>query len=284
MNLIAAIESRLGTGWSISGELGTGATSRVYLATNAETGERVVVKLMKSGTAEAERSQHFLLEMQILRMLAHPNIVPIRDTGEAHGMPYFTMPYIDGETVRHHLVHTGAFGVAETVRIARDVASALSHVHSNGVVHRDVKPENLLLAPNAAVLIDFGHARAPSIVPSPDLQDGKRLIVGTPFYVSPEQVSGRRVADSRSDIYSLGCVMVEMLSGALPFGSSSAKESMQRRVEQPPPDIRALRPAVPEDLAAVIKRAMMVDPASRYLTADQLADALSAVLDALPIT
>jgi serine/threonine-protein kinase len=151
-------------------------------------------------------------------------------------------------------------------------------------VHRDVKPENLLLAPNAAVLIDFGHARAPSIVPSPDLQDGKRLIVGTPFYVSPEQVSGRRVADSRSDIYSLGCVMVEMLSGALPFGSSSAKESMQRRVEQPPPDIRALRPAVPEDLAAVIKRAMMVDPASRYLTADQLADALSAVLDALPIT
>lgn len=283
MNLIAAIESRLGSGWSVAGELGTGATSRVYLATRGDAGARLVVKVMKSGAAAAARSQYFLLEMQVLQKMSHPNVVPISDVGEAQGVLFFTMPFIEGDTMRQRLAREGAFPIGEAIRVARDVATALGHVHSLGVVHRDVKPENILLAPHGAVLLDFGHARAPAIMPSVDSHDAKKYIVGTPNYVSPEQVSGRRVADSRSDVYSLGCVLLEMLTGQLPFAASSARESMQRRLDDPPPDIRALRPDVPEELASVLKRAMKIDPAERYMSAGQMADALTSALDLLPI-
>lgn len=284
MNLIAAIESRLGTGWSIVGELGTGATSRVYLAQRQGDGERVVVKLMKSGAAANERSQHFLLEMQVLQKMVHPNVVPITDAGEAQGILYFTMPYIEGETIRQRLAREGRFPVSDSVRIARDIALALGHVHSLGVVHRDVKPENILLSQGGAILLDFGHARAPAIMPEADSRDAKKYIVGTPNYVSPEQVAGRRVADSRSDLYSLGCVLLEMLTGVLPFASSSSRETMQRRLDEPPPDVRAARPDVPEDVAAILRRAMRVDPAERYSTAGQMAEALNGALDLLPAT
>ncbi|MFL5422563.1 MAG: serine/threonine-protein kinase [Myxococcales bacterium] len=284
MNLIAAIESRLGTGWSIVDELGTGATSRVYLATRGGDGERMVVKVMKSGTGEAERSQYFLLEMQVLQKMSHPNVVPMADAGEAQGVLYFTMPFINGETIRARLAREGAFPMGDAARIARDVAVALGHVHSHGVVHRDVKPENVLLSPNGAVLLDFGHARAPAIMANADAQEAKKYIIGTPNYVSPEQVSGRRVADSRADLYSLGCVLLEMLTGAVPFAASSARESMQRRVDEPPPDVRAIRPDVPDELAAVLKRALTIDPAERYMSADQMAGALNTALELLPVT
>ena len=285
MNLIAAIESRLGTGWSIVDELGTGATSRVYLATRAGDGERVVVKVMKRGAAQKERSQYFLLEMQVLQKMSHPNVVRISDVGEAHGVLFFTMPFIEGETMRQRLGRDGAFPVGEAVRLARDIALALGHVHANGVVHRDVKPENILLPPNGgAVLLDFGPARAPAVMPNADSHDTKKYIVGTANYVSPEQVSGRRIADSRSDIYSLGCVLLEMLTGMVPFVASSARESMQRRVDEPPPDVRALRPEVPDELAAVLRRAMMVDPAERYMSADQMANDLGETLDLLSVS
>jgi serine/threonine protein kinase len=283
MNLIAAIESRLGSGWSIAGELGTGATSRVYLATCGDAGPRLVVKVMKSGAAAAARSQYFLLEMQVLQKMSHPNVVPMSGAGEAHGVLYFTMPFLEGDTLRQRLAREGAFPMGDAVRVARDIANALVHVHSLGVVHRDVKPENILLAPHGAVLLDFGHARAPAIMPSVDAQDAKKYIVGTPNYVSPEQVAGRRVADSRSDIYSLGCVLLEMLTGQLPFAASSARESMQRRLDEPPPEIRALRPDVPEELSSVLKGAMKIDPAERYMSAGQMADALTSALDLLPI-
>ena len=283
MNLIAAIESRLGTGWSIVGELGTGATSRVYLAQREATGDRMVVKVMKSGAAAAERSQYFLLEMQILQKLSHPNVVPITDAGEAHELLFFTMPYIEGETIRQRLRRDGPLPVHEAVRIARDIALALAHVHSVGVVHRDVKPENVLFSPAGAILLDFGHARAPWIAPIADSREDKKYIVGTANYVSPEQVSGRRVADSRSDLYSLGCVLLEMLTGVVPFASSSARGSMQRRLDEPPPDIRTLRPEVPEEVAAILKRALVIDPAARYMSAGQMAEALSSALDLLPV-
>ena len=155
-----------GTGWSITGELGTGATSRVYLATRAGDGERMVVKVMKSGAAAAERSQYFLLEMQILQKMSHPNVVPITDAGEAQGVLFFAMPFIEGETMRQRLAREGAFPMTDAVRIARTSRRRSAHVHSHGVVHRDVKPENILLSPNGAVLLDFGHARAPAIMSS----------------------------------------------------------------------------------------------------------------------
>lgn len=283
MNLIAAIESRLGPGWSIVGELGTGATSRVYLAVREGAGDRMVVKVMKSGAAANERSHYFLLEMHVLQKMSHPNVVPISDAGEAHDLLFFTMPYIEGETIRHRLIRDGAFPIHEAVRVARDIALALAHVHSHGVVHRDVKPENVLLSPAGAILLDFGHARAPTMASNGDSREDKRYIVGTANYVSPEQVAGRRVADSRSDLYSLGCVLLEMLTGAVPFASSSARETMQRRLDEPPPDVRALRPEVPDEVAQILKRALVVDPAERYLTAGQMAEALNVALELLPV-
>ena len=282
MNLIAAIESRLGTGWSIAGELGTGATSRVYLATRERDGERVVVKVMKTGAAAVERSKFFLLEMQILQKMSHPNIVPIRDAGEAQGTLFFAMPFLEGETIRQRLARDGAFSTSDAARIARDIALALGHVHSHGVVHRDVKPDNILLTPNAAVLLDFGHARAPALTSAADSRDPKKYIVGTANYISPEQVAGRRVADSRSDLYSLGCVLLEMLTGQLPFAASSPRESMQRRIDEPPPDIRTLRRDVPDELATVLRRSLVADPAERYMTAGQMADALCVALELRP--
>ena len=243
----------------------------------------MVVKVMKSGDAASERSQYFLLEMQILQKLSHPNVVPISDAGEAHELLFFTMPYIEGETIRQRLRREGAFPVLEAVRIARDIAHALAHVHSNGVVHRDVKPENVLLSPAGAILLDFGHARAPSIVPIADAREDKKYIVGTANYVSPEQVSGRRVADSRSDLYSLGCVLLEMLTGVVPFASSSARATMQQRLDQPPPDVRATRPDVPEEVAVILKRALVIDPAARYMSAGQMAEALSTALELRPV-
>ena len=282
MNLIAAIESRLGTGWSIAGELGTGATSRVYLATRERDGERMVVKLMKSGSAAVERSQYFLLEMQLLQKMSHPNVVPITDAGEAQGILYFAMPFIEGETMRQRLAREGALPVSDAVRITLDLAKALAHVHSHGVVHRDVKPENVLLSANGAILLDFGHARAPAMMRTTEAGDGKKYIVGTANYVSPEQVAGRRVADSRSDLYSLGCVLLEMLTGVVPFSAGSPRETMQRRLDQPPPDVRMVRPDVPDEVASVLRRSMAVDPAERYMTAGQMADALGAALNLLP--
>jgi eukaryotic-like serine/threonine-protein kinase len=284
MNLLAAIESRLGTGWSIAGELGTGATSRVYLATRERDGQRMVVKLMKSGSAAAERSQYFLLEMQLLQKMSHPNVVPITDVGEAQGVLFFAMPFIEGETMRQRLARCGALPVPEAVRITLDLANALAHVHSHGVVHRDVKPENVLLSPNGAILLDFGHARAPGTMRAAEHGDGKKYIVGTANYVSPEQVAGRRVADSRSDLYSLGCVLLEMLTGVVPFSAGSPRETMQQRLDRPPPDVRVVRPDVQDEVASVLRRSMAVDPAERYLTAGQMADALSAALDLLPTT
>ena len=282
MNLIAAIESRLGTGWSISGELGTGATSRVYLATRASDGGRVVVKVMKSGSAAPERAKFFLLEMQILQKMSHPNIVPIRDAGEAQGTLFFAMPFLEGETIRQRLARDGPFSTSDAARIARDIALALGHVHSHGVVHRDVKPDNILLTPNAAVLLDFGHARAPALTSAADSRDPKKYIVGTANYISPEQVAGRRVADSRSDLYSLGCVLLEMLTGQLPFAASSPRESMQRRIDEPPPDIRTLRRDVPDELVTVLRRSLVADPAERYMTAGQMADALCVAMELRP--
>jgi serine/threonine-protein kinase len=284
MHLIAAIESRLGTGWAIAGELGTGATSRVYLATREADGERMVVKLMKRGAAVAERSQYFLLEMQLLQKMSHPNVVPITDAGEAQGVLFFAMPFIDGETMRQRLSRDGAFPVADAVRYALDLARALAHVHSHGVVHRDVKPENILLSPNGAILLDFGHARAPAIMPNAESRDAKKYIVGTANYVSPEQVAGRRVSDSRSDLYSLGCVLLEMLTGTVPFRANSARETMQRRLDEAPPDVRVTRPDVPDEVASVLRRSMAVDPAERYMTAGQMADALAAARELLPVT
>ena len=280
MSIIAAIEARLGPGWSVEGELGTGATSRVYLASHEDGRQRVVVKVMRAGAAMQDRAHQFLLEMRLLQQLAHPHVVPILEAGEARDVLYFIMPYVEGETLRQRLHRAGPLPVAEAVRVGRDIADALNHVHSAGIVHRDVKPDNILLSDRGAILLDFGHARAPGAASAATGADGKRYIVGTPGYVSPEQVAGKRVEDARSDLYSLGCVLFEMLTGAPPFTSGSSQQVMKRRLAEVPPDLRTVRADVPEDVAIVARRALAIDPAERYVTASVMRDALDSALGA----
>jgi serine/threonine-protein kinase len=192
---------------------------------------------------------------------------------------FFTMPYIDGETLRVKLRRDGKLPVRDALKIARDIGSALDHAHGRGVVHRDVKPENIFLAKEGAYLIDFGLAI------TSDIESNGRpgSVSGTPEYMSPEQASSVRMEGWRSDFFSLGCVLYEMLAGKTPFHGGTARETMARRQVAPPPDIRELRPEVSPELAAVIRRSLATDPSMRYATAGYLRRALDAALEQLDV-
>jgi len=281
MNLLAAIELHLPRGFTIQEQIGKGATSTVYLARCATTGDRLVVKVMRPGTVTPASVDRFLDEMRTLRKLEHPRIIPILDPGEANGAFFFTMPYREGETLRARLQASGSLSVRETLLVARDVNDALGHAHAKGIVHRDVKPENILLADGGAYLMDFGFANTPDTAPNGGAPKNAYFIVGTPDYVSPEQVTGKLAGDWRSDFFSLGCVMYEMLTGRTPFAGGSARATMMRRLTQPPPDVRSLRADVPDDVASIIRCNLELHPSGRFATAGFLRVALDAALQRL---
>ncbi|HEU4564297.1 MAG TPA: serine/threonine-protein kinase [Gemmatimonadaceae bacterium] len=285
LSLIAAIELCLGHGLTIERELGSGVMSSVYLARrgngDGEQRERIVIKVMRLGTRGAQAEERFFREMRILRKLDHPRILPVLDVGEANGVLFFTMPYLQGKTLREWLHARATLPPRHALLVARDVVDALGHAHARGVVHRDVKPENILLAQEGAYLLDFGLAWAPGLTGDEAVTREARFIVGTPDYMSPEQVSGKHGEDWRGDFFSLGCVMYEMLTGRTPFGAGSARARMRRRLTETPADVRALRPGVPESVAAIISRALAVDPSGRFATAGLMRLAIDTALAAL---
>ncbi|MFL5576891.1 MAG: serine/threonine-protein kinase [Gemmatimonadaceae bacterium] len=285
MNLLDAIELHLPAGFAIEGRLGEGATSWVYLARNETSGERLVVKVMRPGMMTAERARRFFSEMRVLSKLGHPRIIPILEPGEAEGLPFFTMPYVAGETLRTRLQGAGRLPVREALVVARDVAGAVEHAHQHGVVHRDIKPENVLLAGDGgAYLMDFGFAQTAGAAAAYAAAKGTRLVVGTPDYMSPEQISGKGAADWRSDFFSLGCVLFEMLAGRAPFpAAGGSRAAAARRFDAPAPDVRELRPEVPEDVAHVVARSLALAPSDRYDTAFALRGALEAALGRLDL-
>jgi serine/threonine protein kinase len=273
MNLLEAVELNLPRGFRIQGQIGVGASSTVYLAEQEGSRERRVVKVMRPGTVSSSSVDRFLREMQTLQSLQHPRIIPILEPGEANGALFFTMPHIPGVTLRRWLHEQGPLPVEAALRVTLDVTEALAHAHSRGIVHRDVKPENVLIGEDgAAYLMDFGLANPRAIGPSGE--DGKRTLVGTPLYMSPEQVSARRPVDRRSDFYSLGCMLYEMLTGRPPFHGGSSKSAMMKRLNENPVDARLVRPDVSEELARVLRRMLDRDPSGRYPTAAALSSAL----------
>jgi eukaryotic-like serine/threonine-protein kinase len=280
MSLVEALELHLPRGYVVQGKLGGGATSIVYLAgVPGSRRERLAVKVLLPGATTAQSGNRFLREMQVLEKLDHPHIPRILEPGEANGSLFFTMPYIDGETLGERLRRSGQLPILDSLLIARDIGDALEHAHSRGVVHRDVKPDNIFVANGSANLLDFGLAIASDSVCGSGMEwDG--LIVGTPSYMSPEQASGTRADGWRSDFFSLGCVLYEMLSGQQAFASSSIRETMQRHRDARVPDVRALRPDVPEDVAGILRRSLHADPSSRYPTARFLRRALEAAIEA----
>jgi serine/threonine-protein kinase len=291
VSLIHAVERQLPAGFTIQEQLGTGATSWVYLASRpgADSGggaspggataeAPIVVKLMQPGAGKGEGAGRFRREMKILEKLDHPRIVPMLTPGEADGALFFTMPYVSGGTLRDRLNARGPLPIDEALAIAYDLAEALGHAHARGVVHRDVKPENILIGTDGAYLVDFGFASAPSLVDAEDAAREARQVVGTPDYVSPEEVTGKQAGDWRSDFYSLGCVLFEMLVGRSPFAGASARATIQRRLAASAPDVRLARPGVPEDVAAIVRKCLERSPNDRYATSGFLTGALRAAL------
>ena len=261
--------------YTLERELGRGGMATVYLARDLRHQRYVALKVLAPELATAVGVERFQREIQLAASLQHPHILPVHDSGAAAGTLWYTMPYIEGESLRDRLRREARLGVEEAVDLGREVAEALDCAHAAGIVHRDIKPENILLSRGHALVADFGIARVMHEAGETLTQTG--LIVGTPAYMSPEQAGAtRRAIDARSDIYSLGCVLYEMLAGERPFVGDTPQVMIARRLMEPPPDPRLARPPVPEAVAAVVTRALAVDPEDRFASAAELARALRA--------
>lgn len=269
--LSAPVASR----YAIERELGRGATSIVYLARDLAQSRMVAIKMLRPELAQSAGAEHFLREIRRTAQLQDPHIVPVLDFGEANGTLYYVLPVMEGGTLRDRLRREQQLPLKEVVAIGRTIATALGVAHAKGLVHRDVKPENILFTSGEACLADFGIARALAPV-SGESTTSTGVVRGTPAYMSPEQASGEREYDGRSDIYSLACVLYEAIAGVAAFVGTSQSVVAQRLVHMP----RALnvyRPTAAPELQQVLERALAIAPADRYQTAGEFADALAAV-------
>ncbi len=276
-DLMAELEAELGSRYRVERELGGGGMSRVFLAEELELGRQVVIKLLPPELAATMSGERFRREIQVAARLQHAHIVPLL-TAEARGrLLYYTMPWIAGESLRARLTRDGALPIGDASRIWRDVLDALAYAHARGVVHRDIKPGNILLGGRNALVADFGIARAIEAAAGEAEATGPGLVLGTPAYMAPEQVAGDPEADHRVDLYAAGLVMYEMLEGRTPFSGNSARELVTARLVADPPPIR--RVDCPPALAALVHRSLARLPAGRPGSADELL----AALDGLPL-
>jgi len=263
--------------YTIERELGHGGMATVYLAHDVRHDRRVAIKLLKPELAMAVGADRFLREIHVAAALSHPNILPLYDSGDSGDLFYYVMPFVEGESLAGRLRREGPLAIEDAVAIARQVALALAYAHEHGIVHRDIKPDNILLEGDRALVADFGIAHAISETPQEKLTT-TGLIVGTPTYMSPEQIGAVRQIDGRSDIYSLGCVVYEMLVGEPPYGGPSVQVIMARHAAERLPSLTAARSTVPPALQLVVHRAMAKAPADRYRDAARFADALEQAL------
>lgn len=258
--------------YSVDRELGRGGMATVYLATDVKHDRRVAIKVMRGDLAAVVGSARFLQEIRIAARLTHPHILPLHDSGEADGLLYYVMPYVAGESLRSRIDRERQLPLDEVLQIGREVAEGLEYAHREGFVHRDVKPGNILLESGHAVIADFGLARALRAAAGQELTSAQ-LVLGTPTYMSPEQSSGGQL-DGRTDIYSLGCVLYEMLVGEPPFTGPSAQVVVARHQQQAPLPIATVRSTVPAWLEETVAKALAKTPADRFQTAAALATAL----------
>ena len=274
-DLRARLEVAVGSAYRVERELGHGGMAVVYLARDVRHDRPVAIKVVRPELAASLGPERFVREIAIAAQLHHPHILALFDSGAAGDLLYYVMPYAEGESLRDRIARERQLSIADAVHITRQVASALGYAHARGIVHRDIKPENILLAGDAAVVADFGIARA--ITESGDERlTTSGVAIGTPAYMSPEQGSGERQLDGRSDVYSLASVLYEMLAGQPPFTGPTALAVQARRLTDPMPSLRTVRATVPPELESAIRRALEPVPADRYATASQFADALGA--------
>jgi Tol biopolymer transport system component/tRNA A-37 threonylcarbamoyl transferase component Bud32 len=271
------LESALGDRYSVETEIGRGGMAVVFLADDLRHDRRVAIKVLHPELTATLGGERFLNEIKTVAGLQHPHILPLYDSGEADGLLYYVMPFSRGESLRQRLDREGELGVDESIRIAIEVADGLDYAHRQGVVHRDIKPGNILLAEGHATIADFGIARAIEAAKAHRVTS-TGLGVGTPLYASPEQATGQETLDGRADIYSLGCVLYEMLAGEPPLTGATPKMIHARRMSETPTPLHTVRNTVPPALDHVIARALERVPADRYTTAAEFARGLQEVL------
>ena len=269
--------SALGGSYTIEQELTGGGMARVFVGEDKDLDRKVVIKILPPELAASVSAERFRREILTVARLQHPHIVPILKAGEVDGVPFFVMPYVDGESVDIRLKRTKTFSVRETLGIMKDVARALAFAHERGVVHRDIKPGNVLLSSGSATVTDFGVSKALSSA----LRSGDRkgltntgMSLGTILYMAPEQAAGDPEIDGRADIYSLGITAYEMLAGAAPFASLNPREMLTARLTLPPPPLSTVRKDVPAGLERLIARCLAIDPDDRPQSAAALVEAL----------
>jgi serine/threonine-protein kinase len=266
--LAAALADR----YRIERELGRGGMATVYLADDLKHGRRVAIKVLRPELAMALGAERFLREIAMTASLRHPHILPLYDSGEAAGFLYYVMPLVEGESLRDRLTRQKQLPIDEALTIAREVADALGYAHQRGVTHRDIKPENILIEGGHAVVADFGIARV--VGPGVERLTETGLSIGTPLYMSPEQVAADPDLDGRSDLYSLGCVLYEMLGGQPPFTGPTAEAVTRQHMLVEAAPITNLRPTVPPEVAGALARSLAKNPADRFNPVAQFADAL----------
>jgi len=273
------LQKTLGDNYTLERELGGGGMSRVFVAEETSLGRKVVVKVLPPDLAAAVNLERFRREIQLAAKLQHPLIVPVLAAGVSEGLPYYTMPFIEGESLRAKLSRGGELPIHDAVRIVRDTLSALSYAHDHGVVHRDIKPDNILLTGGHAVVADFGVAKAISASTNPGSSlTSLGVALGTPAYMSPEQAAADPTTDHRSDLYSVGAVAYEMLSGQQLFSSRSPQAMLAAQAMEEPEPLEKRRKTIPPALSAVIMRALEKHAADRPQSAAEMLAQLDAAV------
>ena len=274
------LQAALGTTYTLERELGGGGMSRVFLAVDNALGRKVVIKVLAPELAAGVSGERFAREIRLAANLQHPNIVPLHAAGDAGGLPYYTMPFVEGLSLRSRMTSGAPLSVSECVRVLRDIARALWYAHDHGVVHRDIKPENVLLSGDAAVVTDFGIAKAVSAaqtVGSGETLTSAGMGIGTPAYMAPEQAFGDPATDRRADIYSFGCLAYELLAGKTPFaGRQSHQLAIAHAMETAAP-VESANPTVPQPLAALVTQCLAKNPDERPQSAREVVERLELV-------
>ena len=272
-DLLERLTSALGDRYAVESEIGRGGMATVFLAEDLKHHRQVAIKVLHPELAAAVGPDRFLREIESVGGLTHPHVLPLHDSGEAAGLLFYVMPYVEGESLRQRLDREKQLPVDAAIRIAQDVAEALDHAHRRGLIHRDIKPGNILLEEGHAVVTDFGVARAISEAGAVKVT-ATGMAVGTPAYMSPEQAAGDEV-DERGDIYALGCVLYEMLAGEPPYTGSTPQAVLAKKLSEGIPPVSILRETVPDAVDEAVHKALARAPADRFTTAAQFGEALS---------